>query len=228
MDIAKAIQLIREEKRLTQYDVADQMGIERSNYARFEKRGDKLTIEQLQNIARALGVTIKDILFYGQPDNSEAVKHLENTVAELKQKLEKCTQDRELLRRDRDRYEQAFYKLTYSRPQILGEIISIIKTVTDTNQPLNYFELYWYQFIKHIRNDSAIMQAYKICSQVGMEEDFLDILLEDFYECMTAMDGITVEDAAEWQQILFENSDIDRVLDLTEQTKRKLEVKLYL
>ena len=68
MDIEKNIKDIRAKKGLLQKDVAERMGIENSNYNRFEKRGDKLTIEQLKQIAAALGVTMKDILF-GQSNN---------------------------------------------------------------------------------------------------------------------------------------------------------------
>lgn len=63
MDISKRIKSIREVQGLKQYEVADRIGVEPPQYNRWEKRGDKLTIEQLNQIATALGVTIKDILF---------------------------------------------------------------------------------------------------------------------------------------------------------------------
>lgn len=63
MDISNSIIKIRTEKHLKQSDIADRLGIERSNYARLEKRGSKLTIEQLEQIAKAMDVTLLDILY---------------------------------------------------------------------------------------------------------------------------------------------------------------------
>ncbi|AEI49670.1 helix-turn-helix domain protein [Runella slithyformis DSM 19594] len=69
MDISNSIRKLRESKHLTQQEVADKLQIERSNYARFEARGKKLTIEQLENIAEALGVSIFEILM-GKPQSA--------------------------------------------------------------------------------------------------------------------------------------------------------------
>ena len=63
MDISKNIKDIREGKGLKQYEIADKLGIERQNYSRLEKRDKKLTIEQLESIAEALGVSLQDVLF---------------------------------------------------------------------------------------------------------------------------------------------------------------------
>lgn len=63
MDISKNIKDIREGKGLKQSEIAKQLGIERQNYSRLEKRGKKLTIEQLESIAKALGVSLQDVLF---------------------------------------------------------------------------------------------------------------------------------------------------------------------
>lgn len=63
MDIPKRIKDIREAKNLKQYEVAERVGVEPPQYNKWEKRGKKLTIEQLESIAVALGVSLKDILF---------------------------------------------------------------------------------------------------------------------------------------------------------------------
>jgi transcriptional regulator with XRE-family HTH domain len=63
MDIPKRIKDIREAKNLKQYEVAERIGVEPPQYNKWEKRGKKLTIEQLESIAVALGVSLKDILF---------------------------------------------------------------------------------------------------------------------------------------------------------------------
>lgn len=71
MDISKKIKEIRESKSLKQSEMADILGIEQTNYSRFERRGKKLTIEQLEQIASALGVSIKEILFDEKSDISD-------------------------------------------------------------------------------------------------------------------------------------------------------------
>lgn len=79
MDISKSIRTIREERRLTQQDVADILEMERSNYARLEARGNKLTLEQLEKIGEALGASVFEIL--GQDEQVEK-------LLERKEKLE--------------------------------------------------------------------------------------------------------------------------------------------
>ncbi|MFN8347462.1 MAG: helix-turn-helix transcriptional regulator [Spirosomataceae bacterium] len=57
-DISKSIRTVREAKRFTQQEVAELLQMERSNYARLEARGSKLTVEQLEKIAEVLGVSV--------------------------------------------------------------------------------------------------------------------------------------------------------------------------
>ncbi|AEI50668.1 helix-turn-helix domain-containing protein [Runella slithyformis] len=62
MDLTKTIRTLRESKGLTQEDLADQLSVTRSNYAYLEGRGNKLTVEQLEKIAIALGVSVVELL----------------------------------------------------------------------------------------------------------------------------------------------------------------------
>ena len=57
MDMSKAIISTRESKGLKQSEVAARMNIDQPNYSRLEKRGKKLTLEQIENIAKALEVS---------------------------------------------------------------------------------------------------------------------------------------------------------------------------
>ena len=68
MDIAKAIRSIRENKRLTKADVAKALDMDFSQYSRQEKKGNKLTLEQIDKIATALEVS-RDHLLNHNPDN---------------------------------------------------------------------------------------------------------------------------------------------------------------
>jgi transcriptional regulator with XRE-family HTH domain len=78
MDISKNIKAIREERKISQSEIARRLGVEPTNYPRMEKRGDKLTVEQLGRIAGALGVSVVELLT-GEPksgQDSERVKEL--------------------------------------------------------------------------------------------------------------------------------------------------------
>lgn len=89
MDIAKRIREIREGKKLRQADLAEKLGLEISNYSRLEKRDKKLTLEQIESIAHALGVSVKDILYPEMLANSP--------TDELERKLELEGKEKELL-----------------------------------------------------------------------------------------------------------------------------------
>jgi transcriptional regulator with XRE-family HTH domain len=87
MNISKNIIAIREAKRIKQIEIANALGIEQSNYARLEKRDVEMSIKQLSDIAVALGVTIDDILHYGEEKpqivDNDKVKELEKDIKEI-------------------------------------------------------------------------------------------------------------------------------------------------
>lgn len=83
MNISKNISSIRESKGIKQYQVAELLGIEPPNYSRLEKRGDKLTIEQLEKIATALGVSVKELLFGEKEESKEDTQALKSRIVEL-------------------------------------------------------------------------------------------------------------------------------------------------
>jgi transcriptional regulator with XRE-family HTH domain len=62
MDVSKNIIRIREAKRIKQSEVAEKLNMERPNYSRIEKRGLKMSLEQLFQIADALDVSFYDLL----------------------------------------------------------------------------------------------------------------------------------------------------------------------
>lgn len=89
MNIVNSIKYVRNDKKLTQQDMANRLGVERSNYSYLENRGKLLSIEQLEQIAAAMGVTIKDILFAEKstPDEVRIVS-LEREVELLKKEIQ--------------------------------------------------------------------------------------------------------------------------------------------
>lgn len=75
--------------------MADLLGIEQTNYSRFERRDNKLTIEQLQQIAAAMGVTIRDFLFEEKESKEEMnfeIERLrmENEILKLKKNIKEA------------------------------------------------------------------------------------------------------------------------------------------
>lgn len=89
MNVSNNIKAIRTEKGITQAEVARIIGVERTNYHRLENRGEKLTIEQLKQIAEALGVTIIDILSWDESakQNADTESNLTERVAELEESV---------------------------------------------------------------------------------------------------------------------------------------------
>lgn len=71
MDISEKIAAIRESKKIKQSEIASKLGIDQPNYSRLEKRGEKLTIEQLTQIANALGVSMGEILEIEEKQDNE-------------------------------------------------------------------------------------------------------------------------------------------------------------
>ncbi len=85
MDISQNIKQIRDSKGMTQAMVAESLNMDRANYSRIEKRGDKLTIAQLKAIADVLKIPLGELLGIEQKSegNKEYVKKLEANVERL-------------------------------------------------------------------------------------------------------------------------------------------------
>lgn len=59
--LGSRIKAIRSAKRLTQEQVADQIGVSRQKYARIESGANSITFDILSKVADVLGVTVGDI-----------------------------------------------------------------------------------------------------------------------------------------------------------------------
>lgn len=123
MDISERIINIRESKKIKQSEIANYLGIDQPNYSRLEKRGDKLTIEQLKQIAGALGVELNELLgIEVQTVDNERVKELEKRVLEL----EKWLSDKDKLnqRLEQSLMEEGEYTLKMLLVRLKKSIIS--------------------------------------------------------------------------------------------------------
>ncbi|WP_138993477.1 helix-turn-helix domain-containing protein [Larkinella sp. C7] len=85
MDVSNNIRSIRERKGLTQVDIANRLGTERSNYARLENRNVNLTLKQIQEIAEALEVSVYEII--GMPQTDDLRGEQTETLQRLEEKL---------------------------------------------------------------------------------------------------------------------------------------------
>jgi len=89
MDLSDKIKAIREAKNIKQIDVAKALELDPSYYFRLEKRGDKLTVDQLKSIAVVLGVPVVELLT-GEPQavqNDERIKELKERIGELEDRV---------------------------------------------------------------------------------------------------------------------------------------------
>lgn len=98
MTISEKITQLRESKKIKQSEVARALEIDQPNYSRLEKRGEKLTIEQLNNIAEILGVSIT--YFFTDTTISPNNQPLINT---LKKEIEELRIDNRILLRQLDK-----------------------------------------------------------------------------------------------------------------------------
>ncbi|SHF53092.1 DNA-binding transcriptional regulator, XRE-family HTH domain [Mariniphaga anaerophila] len=95
MDIFKKIKRIRTEKKISQQDVADILGITQAAYAKIENPNNpesrKISIEYGKGIARALGVSFNELFEIESPANIEEmqveIKRLKTEISSLKEQL---------------------------------------------------------------------------------------------------------------------------------------------
>jgi transcriptional regulator with XRE-family HTH domain len=94
MNISDNIKRIREEKRLSQAEISRRLNLDPSAYFRLEKRGNKLTLDQIEDIAKALEVHPIELLGLMNSSNGEAIDikksselNLEKRIAELEDKV---------------------------------------------------------------------------------------------------------------------------------------------
>jgi transcriptional regulator with XRE-family HTH domain len=90
---------LRKANSLSQTDLAEKLGISQDAVSKLEKGSVQLTIERLEQLAELFGMSIDDILHYGEEKpqvvDNDKVKELEREIKDLKEKNELLTQLRE-------------------------------------------------------------------------------------------------------------------------------------
>lgn len=165
MDITQNIVSIRESKGLKQSEIASKIGIDQPNYSRLEKRGDKLSIEQLKAIATALDVPLNELLGLDAPvENEEKIKELENRIKELKKVVQ-------VAHSKIDSYEFNLFMLSGS----LGN--EIVNFFSAANSGGSISQLYKLQdetpYCKLIRSDNTQQLILNYLNFKSRESEFL-------------------------------------------------------
>lgn len=89
-NLTQRITTLREAKNISKAEMSRILELDPSNYSKYEKIGRDWTINQLEKIAGALGVSVVELLT-GEPqtsENDELVKELEKTVENLKKGID--------------------------------------------------------------------------------------------------------------------------------------------
>lgn len=125
MGISERITTARKAKGITQTFIAEKLEMDRGNYSKLEKRGSKMTVEQLQSIADALGVSIGELLGIEQtPGGGEG----EERVLVLEDRI-----------KDKDFKLKAFERELYILKHLMIE--SLGNAAIDFNEPSDYVSL---------------------------------------------------------------------------------------
>lgn len=95
MNLSEKISSTRKAKGLKQAEVAKAMGISAAFYSKLEGRGNAITVEQLEEIAKAMQMSAVDVLKYGEEaeihpttEASEEVDSLRKRVDDLRSQVD--------------------------------------------------------------------------------------------------------------------------------------------
>lgn len=92
MSVSDNIKAIRHKEGLAQAEIARRLEVEPSSYHRLENRGDKMTLEQVDSVAKALGVSRIELLTWNEEpalnneDNAQALPRIQELEDRLRDK----------------------------------------------------------------------------------------------------------------------------------------------
>lgn len=185
MDVSKRIIQVREEKRIKQSEVAEKLNMERPNYSRIEKRGLKMSLEQLMQIADALGVSFWELL--KDPDNqfdNPEVKAIKSENTRLKEKLADIEDDKKRLKNEIkdiqniNREHERLYIIHASLiliPFIFRDFIKLNESIVATNDE-GYNDIYSL-FEKLVSIDRDIHEKQYIYDMWDIRESYITDLM---------------------------------------------------
>lgn len=165
MSVSDNIKAIRSKKGIPQAEVARRLEIEPSSYHRLENRGDKMTLEQVDSIAQALGVTRLELLTWGEDradvtiDNIQALSRIEELEDRLK--------DKNKLIEKLDKIENDLDKANNAIADYLWDVINdeAIKTQVGEvelhyDAPENMLTIPMDLYVKSLNNEGVVDENY--------------------------------------------------------------------
>jgi transcriptional regulator with XRE-family HTH domain len=108
--IGNKIRLLREEKGLSQENLASYLEITQSNYARLEKDDNRISVPRLLIIAKTLETTVSEIVgekantIVNQNNNHEAITYLQSTFQSDKDHIQTLRSEIEYLKKMLDKF----------------------------------------------------------------------------------------------------------------------------
>ena len=92
MNVGDNIKRLREDRRIKQQEIADLIGMHRSNYSKIESGQREISVAALDKIARFFGVTV-DELIHMENDIPKEVQIEDKTIAEQIRLIQELDQE---------------------------------------------------------------------------------------------------------------------------------------
>jgi transcriptional regulator with XRE-family HTH domain len=206
MNIENRIREIREEKKIKQIEVATALNMDNSQYAKLEKRGNKLSLEQIEAIAKALGVSVSKILGI---DNSDEILELRRDNDKLKNDYDKLSSEHEEWRDDTIKLMDKYEILNLVYHQSKNEVSSILSRVETTLETL------YSNTALEIGIDYDAENHFKIISK--------KIFRDNFFLCVVLFDSLNIVEDQKWifawerEKVLHKMPEIDDIIKLMKQ-----------
>lgn len=203
MNISENIKSIRESLKIKQIDIAERLGLEQSNYARLEKRGNKITIEQLQQIADVFQMSVVEIIQYPNSNSGDSERVMELEVVVYNQNLDikilkESLQDKNALLNHERSQTTRMIDLLVSIIHLLDVFYYIFKNERDTAKLLN-FKTHYHNWVKERISETkqyyeeliAELKSKKTLS--SEEKEQLQIYKEEIININKVLDNPIIE-----------------------------------
>jgi transcriptional regulator with XRE-family HTH domain len=108
--VGNKIRLLREERGLSQENMAASLDMTQSNYARLEKDDNRISIPRLIVIAKTLDITVTELVgekannVVNQSNNNEAVTYLQSTFQPDKEHIQTLKDEIDYLKKMLDKF----------------------------------------------------------------------------------------------------------------------------
>jgi transcriptional regulator with XRE-family HTH domain len=233
MELSSKIKALRESLGVRQSDMARLLNLDPTYYPKLEKRGEGLRVDQLMAIAQALGVTVVDILTYGEAQptvstvEAERVKRLEEENGVLKDRLKDKQTISEKYKSDIEWIAQYFEvrlnmllewfaeKLELGQIYYKGTLVGDLKGLADGNVEKYFSKIFnWDDFEESRHYEHRLSEDEKVCAAIEVFKD------EKFRAAAAIMMYSGLVELEVWHKAFgqfpaWEFRDVDTILGLT-------------